>query len=402
MILKVKDENGQFKEVVLKGLKGDKGDPADQEEINKIKESLDNITNINYGVISVKNFGAKGDGVTDDTQAIQKALDYASSNKPYSVYFPTGVYNVKGNATIFTSKFVSLVGDNAQIKVTQGDKYTDLFHFVGCANNFNGVIKGLEFNYVANNFTMINNVFKFTFEKTSDILYGLEISQCLFRKNYGYKIFTEGFSNGGFNNCRFNNNIVYGKFIKSLSFGDSNKIIGNSLYGSEEIQLDDYVINLVQTSGSAGCEISSNNCSSGLGYFENFRRFKMMSNQIENTTQTELDYMVKLIACREGIIECCNMANHKDTSILYSSGNNVVVNNCVINGNHHTLINSPSHPLILIKPISYYRGNNYRYALVFNETSTSNPVRHIHSLVGMRVVMDMIKRHIDLYLDSAK
>ena len=41
MILKVKDENGQFKEVILKGLKGDKGDPADQEEINKIKESLD-------------------------------------------------------------------------------------------------------------------------------------------------------------------------------------------------------------------------------------------------------------------------------------------------------------------------------------------------------------------------
>lgn len=55
-----------------------------------------------------------------------------------------------------------------------------------------------------------------------------------------------------------------------------------------------------------------------------------------------------------------------------------------------------------VRYIGDYRGNNYRYALVFSETSTSNPVRHIHSLVGMRVVMDMIKRHIDLYLDSAK
>ena len=48
MILKVKDENGQFKEVILKGLKGDKGDkgdPGDQEEINKIKESLEHIKN---------------------------------------------------------------------------------------------------------------------------------------------------------------------------------------------------------------------------------------------------------------------------------------------------------------------------------------------------------------------
>ena len=51
MILKVKNENGQFKEVVLKGLKGDKGDRGEdgtvlqQKEIDGIKSSLDNIMN---------------------------------------------------------------------------------------------------------------------------------------------------------------------------------------------------------------------------------------------------------------------------------------------------------------------------------------------------------------------
>lgn len=51
MILKVKNENGQFKEVVLKGLKGDKGDRGEdgtvlqQKEIDDIKSSLDNIAN---------------------------------------------------------------------------------------------------------------------------------------------------------------------------------------------------------------------------------------------------------------------------------------------------------------------------------------------------------------------
>ena len=53
MILKVKNENGQFEEVVLKGLKGDKGDRGEdgtvlqQKEIDDIKSSLDSsIRNI--------------------------------------------------------------------------------------------------------------------------------------------------------------------------------------------------------------------------------------------------------------------------------------------------------------------------------------------------------------------
>ena len=49
MILKVKDENGQFKEVILKGLKGEKGDRGEdgtvlqQKEIDDIKSSLDTM-----------------------------------------------------------------------------------------------------------------------------------------------------------------------------------------------------------------------------------------------------------------------------------------------------------------------------------------------------------------------
>ena len=41
--------------------------------------------------INVKNFGAKGDGITDDTQAIQNAIYYAFENKK-SVFIPGGNY----------------------------------------------------------------------------------------------------------------------------------------------------------------------------------------------------------------------------------------------------------------------------------------------------------------------
>ena len=54
--------------------------------------------------VSVKDFGAVGDGVTDDTAAIQAAID-ASNN----VYFPDGTYLASG---ITTSKPVNIVGQS--------------------------------------------------------------------------------------------------------------------------------------------------------------------------------------------------------------------------------------------------------------------------------------------------
>ena len=45
------------------------------------------------GAVSVLNFGAKGDGVTDDTAAIQAAIDYAANNGITKVIFPGTGYN---------------------------------------------------------------------------------------------------------------------------------------------------------------------------------------------------------------------------------------------------------------------------------------------------------------------
>ncbi|MDR2843751.1 MAG: glycoside hydrolase family 55 protein [Candidatus Symbiothrix sp.] len=50
-------------------------------------------------VVSVLNFGAKGDGKTDDTQAFQKALD-SFGIKGGTVYAPRGVYSFAGSLNI--------------------------------------------------------------------------------------------------------------------------------------------------------------------------------------------------------------------------------------------------------------------------------------------------------------
>jgi hypothetical protein len=55
------------------------------------------ISDNSNGVVSVKDFGAKGDGVTNDTAAIQAAIDYGAGN---IIFFPAGDYILSGPLTI--------------------------------------------------------------------------------------------------------------------------------------------------------------------------------------------------------------------------------------------------------------------------------------------------------------
>jgi parallel beta-helix repeat protein len=69
--------------------------------------------------VSVKDFGAIGDGVTDDTTAITNAIQ-AGINNGFKVYFPAGVYVC--NALSFngsSTKFVKIVGDGPDSQILQ-------------------------------------------------------------------------------------------------------------------------------------------------------------------------------------------------------------------------------------------------------------------------------------------
>ena len=66
--------------------------------------------------INVKAFGAKGDGVADDTRAIQAAINHAKAGE--KIYFPPGIYDVS-NFVVKNRSGLSFTGDGRQSMIRQ-------------------------------------------------------------------------------------------------------------------------------------------------------------------------------------------------------------------------------------------------------------------------------------------
>jgi len=98
-------------------------------------------------VVSVKDFGATGDGVTDDAAAIQAAVNAATANQ--TIYFPPGTYAVGASGIAVTNKTgVTLLGDGAIIRITAISTLTTnlgvaTIRLSGCTRSG---IRGLEIN----------------------------------------------------------------------------------------------------------------------------------------------------------------------------------------------------------------------------------------------------------------
>ncbi|MGL5766319.1 MAG: glycosyl hydrolase family 28-related protein [Sarcina sp.] len=90
---------------------------ASKNKLDSLQTNFDNHINNHpngggsswIGSKNVKDFGAKGDGVTDDTVAIQSAIDWSNTNVA-TVYFPNGKYVV--TRTLELGEFCSLKGNN--------------------------------------------------------------------------------------------------------------------------------------------------------------------------------------------------------------------------------------------------------------------------------------------------
>ena len=74
-----------------------------------MSKALNNAVKLN-NIVSVTDFGAVGDGVTDDTAAIQAAIDYASTSGIRQVVLGYGVFNISSSLEFSAANGISFVG----------------------------------------------------------------------------------------------------------------------------------------------------------------------------------------------------------------------------------------------------------------------------------------------------
>jgi hypothetical protein len=90
--------------------------------------------------VSVKDFGAVGDGVTNDASAINKAITAAIANGGGTVYFPAGTYKCSTRiGTFVNANNITLLGYGAEIQNFAGINVAGLLQFGNAALDVNGM-----------------------------------------------------------------------------------------------------------------------------------------------------------------------------------------------------------------------------------------------------------------------
>lgn len=226
------------------------------------KDLYDNLQDgIEQFGVTPQMFGAKGDGVTDDTVAIQNALD---SNKP--VYFPIGLYRITSPLQIQHSNLF-MYGQNAPHghNISGVDDFQNLKKIYSCIYadfTENGTIIDIPntvYRTAIQNILFITDKYNVSFDSTSMkateernevIINGVKmirnssIEECAFYGFSGYGLYTES-QHSRISDCLFLNCYVgfkYTKFdhrLNSLWFSRChNAIISNSTNWQAKIEIN--------------------------------------------------------------------------------------------------------------------------------------------------------------------
>ena len=128
-------------------------------------------------IISVDSYGAKGDGETDDTIAIQDALDSISNGGV--IFFPYGIYKISSPLTIYSNQIIELNGST----ILQGAQINNLMmayctKYIGSYNGSHDIIirNGI---FDGGDYEENNTLLAFCHSKN------IKIINCVFKNAYG-------------------------------------------------------------------------------------------------------------------------------------------------------------------------------------------------------------------------
>lgn len=156
-------------------------------------------------IVSVKDFGAVGDGTTDDTTAINNALAANSA-----IYFPAGTYLVSGNINIQNKSLIGFNARNTTIQLSGTNTNTPVFVNSATSSSSWGSGGGFEMYSltVSGNWdgSTANPISINTFDSLGSIVKWyqgayVKIENCVIQNSFAHAL---GFYNLGYSQIQFN------------------------------------------------------------------------------------------------------------------------------------------------------------------------------------------------------
>ena len=231
--------------------------------IETVKNSINNNTNTGGGGnitiqgsnnwISVKNFGAKGDGSTDDTSAIQSAFNAAKSGDVV-IFFPFGTYKIKNGITLTDAYNITIEGNSSTLQLynDSSTKGYTVFEITSLNNNFfkvnDLIIDGSNTPqdlFSATNFSSSPRIT--AYEIDSDYI---SLNNCTVKNIYGNGIKIQNYKNVVIKDTYFDS--VGGHWYKN----DTYDCFGDAIYLGDRVNARVTIENVVAVGKKSGNTLS--------------------------------------------------------------------------------------------------------------------------------------------------
>jgi len=229
------------------------------------------------GAVNVKWFGAVGDGITDDTVAIQNAIDTRN------IFIPDGTYNITN--TIIVSKYgTNIVGESNNVHLTTSSDIT-VMKLVGTSSpayKCNFIIKNFSILKIGDDASRGNSVglmlerialFELNNIRIENFNYGIEFKGALIFKavnlyilnnNYGSMITYDSFSgmnNVSFDHCSFiGNKQAWSQDTTNEGFGHGVSFNNCNIEANSNTTSSPIMFFVLGTATSESYGVEFNNC----------------------------------------------------------------------------------------------------------------------------------------------
>ena len=274
---------------------------------SKAKQKIDKY-------VSIKDFGAKGDGVTDDTKAIQDAINYAYRMK-YSVYMPptTPFYNVLGGIVLKSD--VDIRGDMSKLYTPSCSEWKCIFSSGDNGRVNNVIIDGLEIISDNDRIGSGHEEGRFTSHVAAISVHGIEnltVKNTVIR-NMSYGIILSGKKLGEQNkNVKISNTKIFNTSMCVLAGSTDSLSIVNCVFDGSGGGTH-YLHNVYMTGNITNLKINSIKCLNASGGGLHLYSGKPGMLGVQNSTIKN----VHIIGCYRGLY-------------VWSEAKNIAINNLLI------------------------------------------------------------------------